>query len=72
MLFSIKDKKGERNMKYSGESLENLLGVNQRARYKKEVEILDQYFETPIIHREIHGDKIYVALNLDRVWNQIS
>jgi hypothetical protein len=58
-------------MKSSRERLENLLGVKQRARYKKEVENLDQYFETTILHREIHGDKIYVPLNLDRVWNQI-
>ncbi|MFC0270431.1 hypothetical protein ACFFIX_03020 [Metabacillus herbersteinensis] len=56
-------------MKSSGE---NLFGAKQRARLKKEIENLDQYFETPIIHREIHGDKIHVPLNLDRIWNQIS
>ncbi|MFC0274915.1 hypothetical protein ACFFIX_26805 [Metabacillus herbersteinensis] len=50
----------------------NLYGVKQRARLKKERENLDQYFETPIIHREIQGDKIHVPLNLDRIWNQIS
>jgi hypothetical protein len=59
-------------MKLSEESLRNLLGVNPRARHKNEVDCLDQYFENPIIHRQIHGDKIYVPLNLDRVWNQIS
>ncbi|MRX56609.1 hypothetical protein [Metabacillus idriensis] len=59
-------------MKYSGENFENLFGVIKRARLKKEIENLGQYFENPIIHREIHGDKIYVPLNLDRVWNQIS
>lgn len=59
-------------MKYFRESLDYLIGVNPRARHKNNVDRLDQYFETPIIHREIHGDKIYVPLNLDRVWNQIS
>jgi len=59
-------------MKSYGEKSENLLGGKQRARLKKEMKNLDQYFETPIIHREIHGDKIQVPLNLDKVWNQIS
>jgi hypothetical protein len=59
-------------MKFSGESLENLLGVNPKARHKNEVGRLDQSFANPIIHRQIHGDKKYVPLNLDRVWNQIS
>ena len=58
-------------MKLSGEILENLLGVNHRARHKQEVDRLDQYFENPIIHRQIHGNKIYTPLILDRVWNQI-
>ncbi|RBP90753.1 hypothetical protein DFO70_109260 [Cytobacillus firmus] len=52
--------------------LENLLQGEQRARLKNEMENLDQYFKTPIIHREIHGDKVYVPLNLDRVWNRIN
>lgn len=61
-------------MKYFRESLDNLIGVDHRARHKHKntVDRLDQYFENPIIHREINGDKIYVPLNLDRVWNQIS
>ncbi|MGM7722117.1 hypothetical protein [Metabacillus sp. Hm71] len=59
-------------MKTSKENFENLIGKNRRARLKKEMEKLDQYFETPIIHREIHGNKIHVPLNLDRIWNQIS
>lgn len=59
-------------MKLSGEILENVLGVNHRARHKKEVDCLGQYFDNLIIHRQIHGDKIYAPLNLDRVWNQIS
>jgi hypothetical protein len=53
------------------ESLENLLGVNLKARHKNQADRLDQYFEESIIHREIQGDKIYVPLNLNRVWNQI-
>ena len=59
-------------MKLSGEILENLLGVNHRARHKQEVvSCWNQYFENPIIHRQIHGSKIYTPLILDRVWNQI-
>ncbi len=44
---------------------------NPTPRLKKENEILEHYFENPIIHREIHGEKVYVPLNLDRVWNRI-
>lgn len=45
-------------MKYFRESLDNLIGVDPRARHKhkNKVDRLDQYFENPIIHREIHGD----------------
>ncbi|MEC0666180.1 hypothetical protein P8864_09745 [Priestia flexa] len=59
-------------MKYSEENLGKLFGVNTRARHKNEGEGLDQYFISPIIHRQIQGDKIYVPLNLDRVWNRLS
>lgn len=67
-----KAKKGVKDMQLSEESLEELLGVKRRARQKNEVESLDYYFKNPIIHRQIHGDKIYVPLNIDRIWNQIS
>lgn len=58
-------------MRFSEKSLENLLKVNRRAGYKKEVDRIDQYFEHPIIHREIHGDRIFIPLNIERVWNRI-
>jgi hypothetical protein len=60
-------------MKFSRESLDNLVGVNPRARRKNKVDrCMNQYFKDPIIHRQIHGDKIYVPLHLDKVWNQIN
>lgn len=47
------------------------MGLDLRARHKYEREQMDQSFENLIIHKEIHGDKVYVLLNLERVWNQI-
>ncbi|WP_187360392.1 C2 domain-containing protein [Priestia megaterium] len=58
-------------MKVSGQRLEKLLGADLKARHKKGVVDLDQYVNL-IIHKQIHGDKVYFPLNLDRVWNQIS
>ncbi|WP_274854648.1 hypothetical protein [Bacillus methanolicus] len=52
------------------ENIKKILGVNVRARHKKESNDLDRYFLNPIIHRQIHGDKVYVPLNLDRIWNR--
>jgi hypothetical protein len=57
-------------MKVMGDSLDKILGVNPRTRYKEGVDSLDQFFTTPIIHRQIHGDEIYVPLDLNRIWNQ--
>lgn len=52
---------------------ENILGTKPRARHKKIIEnYLDESFTNPIIHKEIHGDKIYVPLDLNRVWNRIN
>ncbi|WP_040207067.1 hypothetical protein [Neobacillus jeddahensis] len=60
-------------MKISNLSFEQLVGGHKRARHKagRQEDSLGQYFETPIIHREIQGDRIYVPLNLQRVWNEI-
>jgi len=59
-------------MKFSNQSLETLLGVHKKPRRKwKEINRLEQSFENPIIHREVNGDRVYVPLNLDRVWNGI-
>ena len=41
-------------------------------RYKQFTKNINQYFSNPIIHKEINGDKIYVALDLDRIWNRIN
>lgn len=59
-------------MKFSTLSLEKIVGASQRARHKvKNDRSLEHYFEDPIIHKEIQGDRIYVPLNLDKVWNGI-
>lgn len=60
-------------MKYSKVSLNNIFGVKYRARHKVKADrSIDQYFENPIIHREIHGDRIFAPLDLKRVWNQMN
>ncbi|MBI0578068.1 hypothetical protein IEC97_11925 [Neobacillus cucumis] len=59
-------------MKFSNQSIEKLRGVHKRARHKVSGKrSLDQFFEDPIIHREIQGDRIYVPLNLNKVWNGV-
>ncbi|GHH98757.1 hypothetical protein [Neobacillus kokaensis] len=59
-------------MKYSNLSFEKLIGAHNRARHKiRRKQTLEQAFEAPIIHREIHGDRIYVPLNLNKVWNEV-
>ncbi|MCM3763983.1 hypothetical protein [Neobacillus niacini] len=56
-------------MKYSTVSLERLMGGRTRARRKAGHGCsLEDFFEDPIIHKEIHGDKVYVPLNLHRAW----
>jgi hypothetical protein len=55
-------------MKFSNQSLDKLVGTRKRARHKIYSE---QYTEEPIIHREIQGDRVYVPLNLNRIWNKI-
>jgi len=57
-------------MKVSQQNLDSLLGTRMIARHKeKGRRSLDQYFKEPIIHREIQGDRIFVPLNLEKVWN---
>ncbi len=49
-----------------------VLGEIPRSRHKTEAEALDEYFTNPNIHRQIKGDKVYVPLNLNRIWDEIS
>lgn len=59
-------------MKYSTISMEKLLGVRKRARHKwSGIGSAAEHFEDPIIHKEIHGEKVYVPLNLNRLWNEV-
>ncbi|PLS07986.1 hypothetical protein [Neobacillus cucumis] len=58
-------------MKFSKQSLDTILGVHRIARHKKrEKHILEENFENPIIHKEIQGDRVFVPLNIERVWNE--
>ncbi|MED4205825.1 hypothetical protein [Neobacillus mesonae] len=49
-----------------------ILGSDVRVKRKEDLEIsmenLDSFFTNPIIHRQIHGDKVYVPLNMSRIW----
>jgi hypothetical protein len=56
-------------MKYSSVSFEKLIGVRQRVRHK--MGLAAESFADPIIHREIQGDRVFVPLNLERVWNEV-
>lgn len=59
-------------MKMSEQSFEKLQGIRKRARAKKtEKHPFVQYFRNPIIHKQIHGERVYVPLNIQRVWNEI-
>ncbi len=59
-------------MKFSNQNFDKLLGAKKRARPKANRSLqLEQYFEEPIIHKEIQGDRVFVPLNLIRVWNKI-
>jgi hypothetical protein len=60
-------------MKFSKVKLGDFFGGHVRARRKvRKDQPLESDFESPIIHRQIHGEKIYVPLNLGRVWNQVN
>lgn len=59
-------------MKISNQSLDTLLGAVKTARHtKSEERTLEDYFRNPIIHREISGERIYVPLNINRIWNEV-
>jgi hypothetical protein len=59
-------------MKRSNQSVEKLKGFRKRARHKNsESQSLMHYFRKPIIHKEIHGDRVYVPLRISRIWNGI-
>ena len=59
-------------MKFSKQSLDTLLGVHRIVRHRRRTKkSLEEYFENPIIHKEIQGDRVLVPLSIDRVWNEI-
>ncbi len=59
-------------MKFSDLKVDLLYGASKRARPKTSKPVkLETYFEEPIIHREIQGDRVYVPLDLSRAWNKM-
>lgn len=50
--------------------IERVLGAEVRAKHKEYFYNLDEHFKNPIIHKEIHGDKVYVPLDLNRIWGK--
>ena len=71
-MFPIILKIGEGiHMKFSNINVDELYGASKRARHKSSKTLnLETYFEEPIIHREIQGDRVYVPLDLNRAWNK--
>ena len=60
-------------MKFSRVNLTDFFAGNVRARRKMRKDYYhDANFENPIIHKQIQGEKVYVPLNLGRVWNQVN
>ncbi|MGB8000834.1 MAG: hypothetical protein WCF60_12195 [Anaerobacillus sp.] len=57
-------------MKTSSANFDKLLGTVYRARRQREYSLIDQSFQKPILHRQIHGEVVYIPLNLERIWNQ--
>ncbi|MCH6267442.1 MULTISPECIES: hypothetical protein [Neobacillus] len=59
-------------MKTSSIKFEKLMGERTRARRKSRARLhLEQFFEEPILHREIHGERVYVPLRLQQIWNEV-
>jgi hypothetical protein len=52
------------------EDFKHLLGINP-ARHKTERLSINPCFSHLIIHKEIHGNKIFVPLDLKSVWNRL-
>jgi hypothetical protein len=57
-------------MKYESNYIKSILGVNVRARFSNQIEPNIDSFNNPLIHREIKGDKVYVPLDLERLWGR--
>lgn len=52
-------------------ALNGLLSSINPARHKTEGLSLEPYFSHLIIHKEIHGDKVFVPIDLKRIWNRL-
>jgi hypothetical protein len=54
-------------MKASSANFDKLLGTVYRARRQQDHSLIERSFQ-PILHRQVHGDEVYVPLNLERIW----
>ncbi len=59
-------------MKNSENPITSILGVDVRTKHKIDLEISDECSFNPIIHKQIHGDEVYVPLNLSSIWSTIN
>lgn len=55
-------------MKASSANFDKLLGTVYRARRQQDHSLIEGSFQKPILHRKVHGDEVYVTLNLERIW----
>ncbi|MBS4212641.1 hypothetical protein [Neobacillus rhizophilus] len=59
-------------MKHSSIKFERLMGERTKARRKSRARLhFEQFIEEPIIRREIHGERVYVPLRLQQIWNEV-
>lgn len=50
--------------------VEYLLGKRVRVARRELKDSLVERFKNPIVHKGIHGDKVYVPLDLNRIWDK--
>lgn len=50
--------------------VEYLLGKRVRVARRELKDSLVERFKNPIVHKEIHGDKVYIPLDLNRIWDK--
>ncbi len=57
-------------MKREKDYVKSILGVDVRARSRNDVEPDFDSFSKPIIHKQINGSKVYVPLDVERLWGR--
>ncbi|KKB34277.1 hypothetical protein [Bacillus thermotolerans] len=56
-------------MNLQREYVKKLIGLNSTVRRKEEGYTIEQ-FSNPLIHRQIHGNEVYVPLDLQKLWGK--